>query len=243
MWHGVRQVAQAVGEKVRACRRKVEELRQRAFLPCVQMRPFAILRAIVGLRHHAQRNMLDAQWRAAGAQMRHHLRVEALEADRPVIGRRASRHALRQPQIAIEAALDLADQRRHGADQRQELGQGGDQIAAAQPHAPQFLRREGVDAAGVTGQPLQREIVEDDGLPIFRQLHVAFDGEGLRDGRAGGADAVLDCPPGPAIMQAAMGDGARGEPVGRVNHSNSNMASTSTEASRGSSATPTVVRA
>ena len=59
-------------------------------------------------------------------------------------------------------------------------------------------------------QPFQREVMEDDGLAVARQLHVAFDGVSMGDGGASGAGAVLGDGADSTVMQAAMGYGARG---------------------------------
>src|SRR5829696_3344794 len=84
-------------------------------------------------------------------------------------------------------------------------------------------------------------VVKHDRLAVGRVLHVALDGVAARDGGLGGGERVLEDAAG-AIVQPAMGDWCRDQPVRRA-HSTSNIPSTSTAQSIGSSATPTVVRA
>src|SRR6185312_8492079 len=92
-------------------------------------------------------------------------------------------------------------------------------------------------------QTIKRVIVKDDDFTVSSELDVAFDAvaRGRRD--FGGLDGVLHQRAAEgAIVQPAMRDGTRRQPA-KIAHSTSKMASTSTEASKGSSATPTVVRA
>ena len=104
--------------------------------------------------------------------------------------------------------------------------------------------RRGIEPALRQRQPVEREIVKDDGLAIGGDLDVAFDGIGMIDRRRGGGKGIFEDGLG-RVVQAAVGDGAGGEPGGRRDrhHATSKIASTSTAQSSGNSATPTVVRA
>src|SRR4051794_35569743 len=83
-------------------------------------------------------------------------------------------------------------------------------------------------------------------LAVGGKLDVAFDGEIAGNRRRRRGRHVLDDAAG-AVVQAAMGHRPRGQPVRRAHRKNSQetskMPSTSTAASAGSAATPTVVRA
>jgi hypothetical protein len=117
MRHGMGQVAQAKGEELRARLLKMQELRECVLFRCGKMRPFAICFPIVGLRHHAQGHMRDPQRSGVAPQMGHHLRVEAFDAERPRIVRRAGADPLGEAHVAIKAALDLADEGSFAANQ------------------------------------------------------------------------------------------------------------------------------
>ena len=94
--------------------------------------------------------------------------------------------------------------------------------------------------------------MEHHGLAIGTELDVAFDAEAPGDRRLRSRDAVLDHARG-RVVQASMRDRPGDQPAeagmavlvdGPVSHQAiSNIASTSTAAPAGSSATPTVERA
>jgi radical SAM superfamily enzyme YgiQ (UPF0313 family) len=69
-----------------------------------------------------------------------------------------------------------------------------------------------IDAPLGVGQAVQLVVMKDHGVAVRRDLHVAFDGIAMSEGRARRRQRVFD-PPRRAIMQAAMGNGAICEPV------------------------------
>ena len=145
-------------------------------------------------------------------------------------------------EVVVEPALDLDDERRSPGEADEKAASVGIPSRGAAEGGPGEVG--GLALAhepGRGGEPVEREVVEHDGLAVGRVLHVAFDRESGRDRGVGGGERVLD-QAGPRVMQPAMGDRARDEPVRRA-HRTSNIASTSTAASSGSSATPIVERA
>src|ERR1700730_12170736 len=82
------------------------------------------------------------------------------------------------------------------------------------------------------------------GLAVGADWQIDLDAVAGRDRRAHGTSSVLDHAPS-CVMQPAMGDGPRNQPVQRSPHrqDTSTRPSTSTAASAGNAATPTVERA
>ena len=101
----VRQVVDMPGQEVRPGALDMQERRASRFCAGVMRGEIGIV--VVRLGDDSERARA-----AARAQMRDHVGVEALERERAGIARRDLRRAVGQPQIAVEAALDLADQRR-----------------------------------------------------------------------------------------------------------------------------------
>src|SRR5262249_1629000 len=101
-------------------------------------------------------------------------------------------------------------------------------------------RREG---SAAVGEATERIVVMHHRLAVAADLQIDLDAVVARDGGGNCARRVLDDALR-RIMQAAMGNRPGGEPIGRHRgHFTSNIPSTSTAASSGSTATPTVVRA
>src|SRR6185312_8806347 len=97
-------------------------------------------------------------------------------------------------------------------------------------------------AAGTLGETAELVVVMHHGFAVGGKLDVAFDREIAGHGRPRGGRHVLDHA-SRGIVQTAMGDRAGGQPVRCAHQATSNTPSTSTAASDGSAATPTVVRA
>src|SRR5690606_10354625 len=103
-----------------------------------------------------------------------------------------------------------------------------------------------VDSAFAARKPLERIVVEDDGDAVGAQMHVALDRVAAFDRRVEGRQRVFPAPP-VLVVVAAMRDRPLGEP-GNVGHAvrrqlSSTIASISTAALSGNTATPTAERA
>ena len=97
------------------------------------------------------------------------------------------------------------------------------------------------------GEAAERVVVMHHGLAVGGELDVDLDREIACDGGLRPRAGMFSMMPRAAIVQAAMGDRPRRQPVRRAHRvsaqETSNTPSTSTAASAGSEATPTVVRA
>ena len=80
------------------------------------------------------------------------------------------------------------------------------------------------------------------GLAVGADLDIGLDAVAAGDGGGESRGSIFDHAAS-GVMQSAMRDGPRGEPVETGNYFTSNMPSTSTAASAGSADTPTVERA
>src|ERR1700723_4596503 len=109
-------------------------------------------------------------------------------------------------------------------------------------------RGQAEQGARTLGEAAERIVVMHHGFAVAGELDIAFNREIAVDGGERRAWHVFD-DAARAIVQAAMGHRSRRQPVGRAHrkgppaYETSNTPSTSTEASAGSEATPTVVRA
>src|SRR5205085_1819573 len=154
-------------------------------------------------------------------------------------------HPLHQLAVAVKMALDL-DHQRHAA------GDHGAEVAERHHPLGRVLERDGLQLgggfldqlAGGFGKAAQRMVVMHHGFVVGGLLDVDLDREIACNRSLHRARHVLDDAAG-NVVQAAMGDRAGCQPI-RSAHSpqaTSNTPSTSTAASAGSEATPTVVRA
>jgi hypothetical protein len=166
-----------------------------------------------------------------------------MECNRAAMSRDDLDRAPRQRHVPVEAALDLHDQRDTAGDRVEEVLEGRDAIvgAAGDRGRRQLMRAALLHGPGAACEALQGIIMEHHGLAVGGILHVAFDGVAALDRGSRRGHRVLDYAPAP-LMQAPVSDGPGDQPVGRA-HRTSNMPSTSTAASSGSSATPIVERA
>src|SRR6185436_16736134 len=164
------------------------------------------------------------------------------------IGAKHLRHPLHQPAVAIEMAFDLDHQRYAAGNERTEIAERHHPLRRIlERNRLEFGRGLAEQRAGPLGEAAERVVVMHHRLAIRRKLDVAFDGEVAADGGLRGGRHVFD-DAARNIMQAAMGDRPCRQPVRRAHEGysaqdTSKMASTSTAASEGSEATPTVVRA
>src|SRR5215210_1491189 len=213
----------------------MQEVRHVVALIARQLLPLAAL--IGALRHDAARDL-----RRRGADRRDDEGVEGFERHRALVAGKKIDRAVRQRRIVVEPALDLDHERRRPGDATEKGRKRRDSLRRAADGAPGEVGGLALPhEPGRGGEPVEREVVEHDGLAVARVLHVAFDRESGRDRGLGGGERVLDRA-GARVMQPAMGDRTCDEPVGCA-HRTSNIASTSTAASSGSSATPIVERA
>src|SRR5205807_4770218 len=155
---------------------------------------------------------------------------------------------LHQPAVAIEMAFDLDHQRHAAGDERAEIAERHHPLRRIlELNRLQFGRGLAEQRAGTLGKAAERVVMMHHRLAIRRKLDVAFDGEFAVDGGLCGRRHVFD-DAARNIMQAAVRDRTRRQPVRRAHEGHSaqdtsKMASTSTAASEGREATPTVVRA
>ena len=120
-------------------------------------------------------------------------RIEAHQRERPGIGPGDLGHPRGEAQIAVEPALDLADERHAPADEREEGRERRDPLLRRpQRDGGERLHRHGIEPALRQRQPVEREIVKDDGLAIGGDLDVAFDGIGMIDRRRGGGKGIFE---------------------------------------------------
>src|SRR5579883_2902234 len=171
--------------------------------------------------------------------------IEALERQRSVIARRARRDRVGEPGVAVEPALDFADDRDAAGDGVEQFAKARDFCGAGLEAERRESRRGAVrQRAARLGQPVERAVMEDHRFAVGAELNVAFDGEAAAECGLGRVQRVLD-DRAPRVVQAAMGDRPRGQPSWRVrrHQATSNVASTSATALSGRWATPTVVRA
>ena len=105
----------------------------------------------------------------------HDARIEALDAKRSVVCAQQRQRFLAQ-QIVARAGFQLHDQRRAAAHRVQHFREEGNVLLrAAQAHRTQFLERERVHAPVNAAHAIERVVVKDDDLRVFRGLHVQLD--------------------------------------------------------------------
>src|SRR3984885_3913101 len=181
------------------------------------------------------------------AQCQHLVRVERHADDGSAIGGEHLRHPRHQFAVAVEMALHFDHQRDPACDQRAEAGERHHPLGGIlEPYGLEFGCGHAEQGAAAFGEAPQRIVMMHHGFAIGGELDVAFDAtigvdRGLSRARHVFDDAAR------AVVQAAMGHRSRRQPVGgpppRPPYETSNIPSTSTAASAGSEATPTVVRA
>src|SRR5215208_1363867 len=196
--------------------------------------------------------------RQAGCQIPHRLhlvRIERHYGDRTGIGLEHLRHPARQPRVTVEMALELDENSDAPADQAEKIAQGHHPVRGLlEAHEFEMGGRHGVQAAFSVGNPAERRVMIDHRLAVGSDVQVDFDRVvGVNGGRHGRRRVLDDA--ARLVVHAAMRDRPRDQPVepghnellcGRATllpYATSNEPSTSTAASSGSTATPTVVRA
>src|ERR1700730_10693342 len=181
-------------------------------------------------------------------QCQHLVRVERHAYDRAGIGAENLRHSCHQFAVTVEMALHFDHERHAALDQCTEIAErhhplGGilelDRLELACGHAEQ--------RAAAFGETAERVVMMHHRLAVGGELQIAFDAEISIDRGLSRARHVFD-DAARSVMQPAMGHRARRQPAGSAHlsvfrHDTSNTTSTSTAASAGSEATPTVVRA
>ena len=172
--------------------------------------------------------------------------VEALEGERAVISRGEGGGAVGDSPVAVEPALELADDRRPAGDGVEKCGEGRRRLVRSlDPNFGDLGRAQGGKRARRVGQAVQRFVMKNNRFAVGAQLDVAFDREAAGDRRLGRPKRIFDHALG-FVMQAAMGDRTLDEPGRGVDWPHtliSKTASTSASALSGRWATPIVVRA
>src|SRR6185312_459672 len=163
------------------------------------------------------------------------------------VGREHLGHPLHELAIAIEMALHLDHQRHAAGHEGAEIRQRHHALGGVlEVDGLQFCRGLCRQCPAALGEAAELVVMMHHRLAVGSELDIAFDGEiprdrGFRRGRHVLDDAARN------IMQAAMSDRPRRQPIwsthALVLQDISNRPSTSTAASAGSEATPTVVRA
>src|SRR5579872_5570483 len=172
-------------------------------------------------------------------------RIERHWRDRSGIGTEHSRDTGRQAAIAVEAAFQLHQHGDAAADEVAQVAQGHHVLGAAtKRNALEFRGSVGVEPATAFGQAAEDVVMVYHGLAVARKLDIDFDAIVGVERCAHRARGIFDqaaC----SVVEPAVGDRAGDQPIERVRHvqDTSNVPSTSTAASAGSTATPTVVRA
>src|SRR5262249_25827044 len=188
-----------------------------------------------------------AHRRCRPSQPRHHIRIERHGGNRAGISGEHRDGAGDEARVAFEPALELEHEGGARADQVAQIAERHHAVGGgAKRDLFELGRAQGGERAAALGEAAERVVVVHHGLAIAAELQVDLDavagGHRGRDRARGILDDAAR-----RIVQAAVGDRPRGEPVGcshgRERHFTSNMPSTSTAASSGSTATPTVVRA
>src|SRR5499427_8561648 len=184
--------------------------------------------------------------------------VKRHNGDRPMIARKHGGGSRRKPKVAVEPALEFDDERRAPGHEVEQVSEGHHPVGGrTERHA--FESRGGhiAERACAISQTAKRIVMINHGLVIGADLQVGLNAivacYRRRRSRCGVFDDTLR-----AIMEPPMGDRAGGQPAEAwfrsqtassshsscaVAHDTSNVPSTSTAASAGSTATPTVVRA
>ena len=199
--------------------------------------------AIVALGHHAA-------WQHRGdlSQCRDLLGIEGHQRRRPAIAGQDRGGTADEPVVAVEPALQLDNERgatSHQVAQFRErhhaIGRGLEADALEVGEGPL------VEPTGAFGQPAERIVVMHHGLAIGGDPEIAFDPVSPCDRCCERRRRILDHAIS-GVMQTSVRHGMRDQPV-QCGHrqclgqATSNTPSTSTAASAGSAATPTVVRA
>src|SRR6266478_2771162 len=181
-------------------------------------------------------------------QCQHLVRVERHADDGAGIGAENLCHSCHQFAVAVEMALHFDHERHAALDHCTEIAErhhplGGilelDRLELACGHAKQ--------RPAAFGETAERAVMMHHRLAICGELQIAFDTEIAIDRGLSRARHVFDDTVR-SVMQPAMGHRTRRQPAGRAHprvfrYETSNTPSTSTAASAGSEATPTVVRA
>ena len=131
--------------------------------------------------------------RAAQAQIGDEIVVEALERERAVISRGEGGGAVGDAPVAVEPALELADDRRPAGDGLEKRREGRRRLAGPLDADLRDLgRAEGGKGPCRVGQAIERFIMENNRFAVGAQLDVAFDGEAAGDRRFRRPQRVFD---------------------------------------------------
>src|SRR5262245_46355446 len=198
----------------------------------------------VGFRDHAAREL-----RRGGAQI-HDLRgIERHHRGRAAIARQHAGGAAHEPPIAVEPALQFDDQRSPAGHEVAQFAKRDHAVAGRlEGNALELDGGRRVEPSVAFGEAAERIVVVHHGLAVRADLQIAFDAVMPRDRGGECRGRVLD--DGFLIMQPTVRHGSpravraadRDRPW-TARQPTSKMPSTSTAASPGSTATPTVVRA
>ncbi len=175
-------------------------------------------------------------------------RVETLDCERPVIPRGEGGNSVGDAPVAVEPALEFADDGRPACYDAEQRGEGRRALAgSSDPHMRDVSCALVDERAGGPGQAVEPVVVKDEDFLVCAHLHVAFDGVTGGDRGLSGGKGVLDHAVR-GVMQTAVRDRpfdqpARGVWARLLQDETSNTASTSASAFSGRWATPTVARA
>jgi len=212
----VGQVIDIPGEEIGAGFREVQKVRAHASLLRRQHAPMAAV--VAGFGDHSERAGMVA-WtgrRRAGAQVGNDGGIKTLDRQGSAITHGQLRDTVREAHVAVEVALDFADQRNLAIDAVKKIAQRRNSLAALLEGDFRNLQRlQPRQRSSCRCQTIKRRIVKDDRLAVLTKLHVAFDADFARYRGAGGGEGVLD-DPHRRIMQAAMGNRGFDQPSGRV---------------------------
>src|SRR5579863_2051073 len=184
--------------------------------------------------------------RAAQAQVGGEIVVEALERERAVVSASERGGPVGDAPVAVEPALDLADDRRPAGDRVEKRGEGRRRLARAHdPDSRDLGRAEARERARGVGQTIEGFVMENNRFAVGAELDVAFDGEAAVNRRLRRPERILDDAPR-VVVQAAMSDRPLDEPGGSVDRRQSaisNTASIAASALSGRCDAPLVMRA
>ncbi len=120
--------------------------------------------------------------------------------------------------VPVKAAFELDQHGDAAVDEIAQLAEGQHAlVAAAERHALELGGAQPIEPALTLSEPAEHVVVMDHGLAVGAGLDVDLYAVICGDGRADGAGAVLDQAMS-CVMQAAVSDGPRGEPVEPVWH-------------------------
>ena len=139
--------------------------------------------------------------------------VERHHRHRPAIARQHLGDAPHQPQVAVEMALELEHQRGAAGDQIAQFAERHHAVGGRlETHRLELGGGHVGEPAAALGEAAQRIVVMHHGLAVGADLEIGFDAEAAGDG---GLQRPTRCSRSRrrGIVQAAMGDRPRGQPV------------------------------